>query len=173
MILTHDKDLHSRLQDLSGTFAGLMDLYERNYIGVRRLIPVMPPAGTSLQSRVPGGLPLHVSILERFPYTTELALTYYFLRDERYRVAEPDLRIKVYNDARQAEVVAAHLRRWPEFDAHKDLFPEAKGTQLRVRWRVNRFLCKWLNYCLHQGHRFEETFPQETGSTRIRGFPMG
>ena len=141
-------------QDLSGTFAGLMDLYERNYIGVRRLVPHMPPAQTTLQSHVPGGLTLHMEVLERFPYTTELALTYYFAR-HNHMVAEPDIRIRVYTDARLAEVVSAHLRHWPAFDAcRQDGFKDRQ--QLRFRWQVNRFLCKWLSYCLHQGHHFRE-----------------
>ena len=154
MIVIHHYDSYlGSHQELCGTFAGLMDLYERNYIGIRRLIPTMPPAGTSLVSHVPDGLSLHLNVLERFPYTTELTLTYHFRKQQR-RLAEPDLRIRVYTDARQAEVVAAHLRRWPEFSAQQAK-GTVDGTQLRVRWRVNRFLYKWLSYCSHQGHRFD------------------
>ncbi|HXH04784.1 MAG TPA: DUF1249 domain-containing protein [Candidatus Competibacteraceae bacterium] len=135
--------------DLAGTFAGLMDLYERNYIGIRRLVPELPAAGVQRVSRVAGGLDLHLTVLERFPYTSELHLTYHFLRDG-VAVAEPDLRLRVYTDARLAEVMSAHLRHWPAFETldHADL------SQLHARWHVNRFLFKWLNYCLHQGHRF-------------------
>ncbi|MDX1654149.1 MAG: DUF1249 domain-containing protein [Candidatus Competibacteraceae bacterium] len=135
--------------DLSGTFAGLMDLYERNYIGIRRLVPVIPPAGVCLISRVSGGLDLHLSVLERFPYTSELELTYHFQRQGQ-RLAEPQLRLRVYHDARLAEVMSAHLRHWPAFQAEGS---EAY-SQLYARWHVNRFLYKWLSYCLHQGHLF-------------------
>jgi uncharacterized protein YqiB (DUF1249 family) len=155
MILTSHHDPHSSLQDLSGTFAGLMDLYERNYIGIRRLVPRMPAAGTSLISQVPGGLSLYLDVIERFPYTTELVLTYHFFRDG-YVLTEPNLRIRVYQDARLAEVMSAHLRHWPEFEATEGGWNK---TRLRSRWHVNRFLYKWLSYCLHQGHRFEETVP--------------
>jgi uncharacterized protein YqiB (DUF1249 family) len=155
MILTRN---HSALASLSiqpGSFAGLMDLYERNYIGIRRLIPLMPPVGSRLASPVPGGLTLHLEVLERFRYTTELSLTYHFTKAND-TVAEPDLRIRVYHDARLAEVVAAQLRRGPGFSSEAD---GASQTQLAVRWHINRFLYKWLNYCLHQGHRFE-TLPR-------------
>jgi uncharacterized protein YqiB (DUF1249 family) len=150
IILRRDNDLYRDQKDLAGTFAGLMDLYERNYIGVRRLIPTMPAAGTALQSCPPGALTLHLEVIDRFPYTTELALTYYFVKSGRV-TAEPELRIRVYNDARQAEVLAAHLRRWPAVT-----LPGSDGnvTGLHTRWRINRFLYKWLSYCLHQGHRF-------------------
>lgn len=153
MIVTHNKDICLGFQDLSGTFAGLMDLYERNYIGIRRLVPGMPEARTSLISHVPEGLSLHLDVIERFRYTTELSLTYHFVRDNDI-AAEPGLRIRIYHDARLAEVMAAHLRHWPEFKA-----ADEGGTHLhlRSRWHVNRFLYKWLNYCLHQGHCFNTT----------------
>jgi len=152
MILLHDYDCRSRLQDWPGTFASLMDLYERNYIGIRRLIPVMPPVNACWVSRVPNGLPLHLEINERFRYTTELSLTYHFFREGGV-VVEPDLRIRVYHDARLAEVMTAHLRSLPGFKTAE----ESTGAQLRYRWHVNRFLFKWLNYSLHQGHRFAES----------------
>lgn len=142
-------------QDLAGTFAGLMDLYERNYISIRRLVPVVPPANTGLVSQAPGGLDLHLQVIERFRYTTELSLTYYFVRPEG-RIPEPDLCLRIYHDARLAEVMSGRLRHWPAFE----MAEEAVGLQhLRARWRVNRFLYKWLGYCLHQGHRFPNRLP--------------
>lgn len=140
-------DNHLRGADLSGTFAGLMDLYERNYIGLRRLVPRLPSDYTAHRSRVPGGLDLYMQLLKRHRYTSDLRLTYFFDKLERSR-AQPDLHVRIYHDARQAEVTSAHLRHWPEFEAEQ-------CTGLRNRWRANRFLWKWLNYCLHQGHRFE------------------
>ncbi len=140
-------DNHLRSADLAGTFAGLMDLYERNYIGLRRLIPRLPVDAGSHTSTVSCGLDLHVRLLERHRYTSDLRLTYFFARSDGAQ-AEPDLLVRIYHDARQAEVMSAHLRHWPEFEAER-------CTELRSRWRANRFLWKWLNYCLHQGHRFE------------------
>jgi uncharacterized protein YqiB (DUF1249 family) len=151
MILTRYDHARADLQALPGTFAGLMDLYEQNYIGIRRLVPVMPPVGVHLVSQVPGGLSLHLEVLERFRYTTELALTYHFVKQHKGFIAEPNLLMRVYHDARLAEVMAAHLRRRPVFQADLE---NTKNTQLRSRWHVNRFLYKWLNYCLHQGYCF-------------------
>lgn len=150
MFVIHHDPARLGLQALPETFAGLMDLYERNYIGIRRLIPTVPPTRTRLVSAAPDSLSLHLEIIERFRYTTELSLTYYFPRNTGL-IAEPDLRIRIYHDARLAEVTAAHLRRWPEFQIGEEA---ASRTHLRARWHVNRFLYKWLNYCLHQGHRF-------------------
>jgi uncharacterized protein YqiB (DUF1249 family) len=154
LMLTDGNSLRSL--DQSDTFAGLMDLYERNYIGLRRLIPLMPRDRRPLRSRVPGGLDLHLQLLEWHRYTTDLTLTYLFERSNGLR-AEPDLQIRIYHDARQAEVMSAHLRHWPEFAAE-----HCPG--LHARWRANRFLWKWLNYCLYQGHCFDVTAPVPTGA---------
>ena len=150
MIITRRDPAPAGLQILPGTFAGLMDLYERNYIGIRRLIPVMPKAHTRQVSRIPGGLNLHLEVLERFRYTTELSLTYHFYKTTDV-VAEPDLHIRVYHDARLAEVMSAQLRHGPGFQIDDE---GGHPTQLSTRWHINRFLYKWLSYCLHQGHRF-------------------
>jgi hypothetical protein len=140
--------------DSSGTFAALMDLYERNYINMRRLLPVVPPARVRCLSRVAGGLDLHLHIIERCRYTSELTLTYQFGQNDGTIIAEPNLRIRVYHDARQAEVMAAHPRHHPAFATDILTYHRADGAQIVTRWRINRFLYKWLSYCLRQGHRF-------------------
>jgi len=138
----------SRTRAAHGTFAGLMDLYERNYILVRRLIPTLPGDHSARVSRVAGGLDLHLSLVELHRYTTDFRLTYRFNRGDGDHL-EPDLHIRVYHDARVAEVLAAHLRRSPAFRFKSD-----GPVDLNARWRVNRFLFKWLGYSLHQGHAF-------------------
>jgi uncharacterized protein YqiB (DUF1249 family) len=143
--------LSSYLENSPRSFAGLMDLYESNYIGIRRLVPAMPQSRVCKVSRIGGALTLYLEVIERFRYTTELSLTYRFCK-ATVTVAEPDLRIKVYHDARLAEVMSAHLRNWPIYRTNDE---EGK-TQLASRWHVNRFLYKWLNYCLYQGHRFDD-----------------
>ena len=140
--------------DPPGSFAALMDLYERNYIHIRRLLPVMPPVRVDRVSRVAGGLDLHLRVIERCRYTSELILTYQFGRHHGVILTEPNLRIRVYHDARQAEVMAADLRHHSAFATDRLAFHRTDSPQLYTRWRINRFLDKWLNYCLRQGHRF-------------------
>ena len=60
-------------------------------------------------------------------------------------VAKPELQ----DGSVLIEVRAASLRHGPHFDGHDE-------TTVAGRWRANRFLYKWLRYCLHQGHRFED-----------------
>lgn len=148
MLLTL-KDNRSGVLAPAGSFAALMDLYERNYMLVRRLVPEIPAAGVREISRIGDGLDLHLSIQARHSYTSDFYLTYRFRRTAG-PADEPALQVRVYHDARAAEVMGAHLRNWPVFNQH-----DAHGhPDLAERWRVNRFLYKWLGYCLHQGHHF-------------------
>ncbi len=154
MILLRSPQTELRAHDTPGNFAALMDLYERNYINLRRLLPIMPPALAARVSRVAGSLDLHLRVLERSRYTSDLTLTYQFRQNDGTSTAEPDLRIRIYHDARMAEVMAAHLRHRATFATGFHPRPQADGAHLHARWRTNRFLFKWLAYCLRQGHRF-------------------
>lgn len=153
MILLRPPQTGLLAHDTPGSFAALMDLYERNYINLRRLLPVMPPASTACVSRVVGGLDLYLRICERSRYTSDLVLSYQFCQDDGTITAEPNLHIRIYHDARMAEVMAAHLRHRATFAAGFYPSPQADGAHLYARWQTNRFLFKWLAYCLRQGHR--------------------
>lgn len=125
------------------SFAGLMELYEHNYIRLRNMAPDLNVADEMI-STVPRHQDLFLSITERCKYTTMLRLTYQFEEDGQ-PLFEPDLHLKVYHDARVVEVQQFHSRtRGPLFIA--DLIEQ--------KWMMNRFLYKWLGYCQHQGHYF-------------------
>ena len=59
------------------SFAGLMELYEQNYLRLRNLAPDLKVADEMISS-VPGHQDLYLSITQRCPYTTMLRLTYRF-----------------------------------------------------------------------------------------------
>ena len=128
-------------------FVHLMDLYENNYMRLRRLIPDITRLSDSAVSHLPGCLSLHVSILERSKFTTTLCLTYYFDEGE-LRIAEPALTIRIYHDANQLEVLTGHLQHGRQ---HYDHIPE---KAIKIKWKLNHFLYKWLGYCLYLGHHF-------------------
>ncbi|RUQ38111.1 MAG: DUF1249 domain-containing protein [Candidatus Competibacteraceae bacterium] len=158
MILTRHPRLGFLSQEAPGSFAALMDLYERNYIDMRRLLPDMPPPATALVSKVTGGLDLHLRVIECNRYTSDLNLTYRFREQNGAILNEPDLHVRIYHDARQAEVMAAQLRHYAvAFSAEADAGCSTNPARLRHRWQINRFLYKWLTYCLRQGHRFSDS----------------
>ncbi len=133
----------------SGRFSSLMDLYEQNYMLMRLLAPDLKQMGHgAFVSTAPGTLTLELSELEHSRYTSTFKLTYRFSgngargRNER----EPDLSIRLYHDARSCEVMSG-------------LLPEGRVEVRRTRdleegRRLNRFLNRWLSYCLRQGHQF-------------------
>ena len=133
-----------------GSFVSLMSLYESNYIRLAWLVPDLEKAQDVQISVVAGDCPLHLAIQERSRYTTTLRLTYMF-EDADGPLADPDLLIRVYRDARLAEVQAC--ARW-----HRHAMLESLRSQLARdlgdRWLRNVMLNKWLDYCVERGHRF-------------------
>jgi uncharacterized protein YqiB (DUF1249 family) len=132
------------------TFAGLMELYECNYIRLRNLVPDLDALPVVAVSRVAGALDLHLRILERCKFTTTLNLTYHF-HDEQGLFPAPDLRVRIYHDAQVGEVIACGRRRGVRHARYNRMH---NNYSLEEKWRMNRFLQKWLGYCLMQGHRF-------------------
>lgn len=132
------------------SFADLMEMYEANYIRLRLLCGNINRLPDEVVSHVPGSVSVQLKTMERSRHTTTIMLTYLFENDcDTSR--RPDLMVRVYHDARQAEVVSrrcnitgASLRPW-----EKEV-----DSVLLCRWRLNRFLYKWGGYLYHQGHSF-------------------
>lgn len=137
--------------DSQCSFAALMELYENNYIFMRRLLPDPDRSGDAVVSRVDGTPDLHLEVRERCPYTTSLRLTHFFDEGSEPEVT-PNLEVRIYHDARVAEVLPSSCIRG--FRYWQDSEPPEAGT-LAWRWEVNRFLNRWLRYCLGEGHAFE------------------
>ncbi|HIO92632.1 MAG TPA: DUF1249 domain-containing protein [Leucothrix mucor] len=144
-----EKQKKSTFSPRPQSFSGLMEMYEANYIRLRLLcgdIRTLPDESVSILSA--GGIPVQLKILERSSHTTILLLTYLF-DDENKR---PDLKVQVYHDSRQADVISRSCR-----FSQKNIRAWEKGADsiLLCRWRLNRFLFKWVNYLHRQGHHFK------------------
>jgi uncharacterized protein YqiB (DUF1249 family) len=128
--------------------ARLMELYESNYLLIRLLVPglALLEQGDQHVSAVPGCVDLLLEVLEKEKYTTTLRLTYLFDDASRDRVEEPDLTIRIYHDARTAEAMSGLI--------HGRRHEQRRTRDLDDGWVLNRFLYKWIRYCLHRGHRF-------------------
>lgn len=132
------------------SFAGLMTLYEANYVRLAQLVGAPERLPDHGRSTAREDLPLHFTVLERCRYTTALHLTYWFPRGVG-AVADPDLVVRVYHDARLAEACSCSPRHH-----HRALTPYAReaASELDRRWLMNVMLAKWLEYCIEQEHRF-------------------
>ena len=128
----------------------LMELYELNYIQLRRLVPDIHSIRDHSVSRARGALNLYLTVRERSKYTTTIHLSYQ-VNDKDGACPAPDLVVRMYHDAQVAEVISRGHRRGhrdPDYDRFRHDYP------VSTKWQVNRFLHKWLGYCLHQGHAF-------------------
>jgi hypothetical protein len=133
-----------------GGYASLMDLYENNYLRLKKLLPQLESFAGEAVSHVDGCLDLHVALLDSSRYTSSYRLTYYFPADTKNTMlAEPDLTLRVYHDAALVEVLAGHLQHGRVRLNH------LPADSLRLKWKMNRFLYRWLGYCLYLGHHFQ------------------
>ncbi len=128
-------------------FVSLMDMYEDNYIKLRKLIPDLAAINKSAVSEVEAHMKLHLKIIERSKFTTTLILSYCFSANSVLRM-EPDLKIRIYHDAGLAEAMSGKLHHG------RLVLDNLPSDALRQKWQLNRFLSKWLKYCLRQKHGF-------------------
>jgi uncharacterized protein YqiB (DUF1249 family) len=140
----------------------LQDLQTEIFRQLQLLIPDQVAHYDSFQSKVSGSPVLRMDILERHPYTHFLRLTYEFENGEDREIA-PDAHIRIYNDARLAEVTAFN----PDQGFTRLAHPYFPQQHLLMRsWRQNQALDKWLGYLLHQGHGINSMQP---ANDRING----
>jgi uncharacterized protein YqiB (DUF1249 family) len=156
--LTHRRRFHE-----GPDLAALIALYESNYVRLLQLAPELESMQGSFRSRVAGALDLYLSVDERFKYTTSLLLTYRFGGTEEI-VLEPRARINVYHDVRAAEVVSHYRRRRTR---GIEAWRRGHMPEVQRRWRMNRFLNKWLRFCTHQGHLFLACTASRVGDPRL------
>ncbi len=141
------------------SLGALMALYEGNFNKLAGLSPLMLPERlaspcTAVSTSV-HDLDLHLSVDAGTRYTLDLRLSYRF-DDPGGCVADPDLRLRVYLDARMVEVLG-----WinaPRHETLRQLMKHSSG-ELDRRWSKNIMLGKWLDYLYEMGHRFRSSPP--------------
>lgn len=90
---------------------------------------------------------VEIRVEERFAYTTTLRV------EQRYQdsfwVQMPALQVRLYHDARMAEVVCRHKRRQLQ---GRYSYPNDQMHQPDEKQQLNTYLSEWLNQCLAHGH---------------------
>lgn len=132
---------------------------EANYARLARLLP-----DCELHSRTfgLGNAEMSIEVVERCPYTTTLEIC------QRPQTASPQLlaatalfskiaarlTVRVYHDARLAEVIAFASRRrvLPRYE-----YPNEAMHQPDEKSQWNRFLGEWLSHCLRHGFDLRES----------------
>ena len=128
--------------------ARLQKVQEENYRQLQLLIPEQISVHDTFRSKLPSSPLLRMHILERHAYTLFIRMSYDFEGGAEPRFT-PDAHIRLYEDARLAEVTAFDPGQGFRRSAH----PWYPPSSLMARsWRENRALDKWLSYLLNQGH---------------------
>jgi uncharacterized protein YqiB (DUF1249 family) len=131
------------------SFSGLMVLYESNYLKLMNLTGDLDPGSSVWISRITGDNDLHVERVLAEPYTTTLRMTYWLRGPDGDAVRDPDLTVRIYHDAAQAEALKCRMQH------HHRLLRElaaSHASELSRRWQRNMMLNKWLDYLLDTGH---------------------
>jgi uncharacterized protein YqiB (DUF1249 family) len=127
-----------------------MSLYESNYLRLTELAGNLQALSDVSVSRVADDCDLRLTVTERSPYTVSFDLTYLFEQADGL-TTYPDMRVRVYHDARLVEA-----QEWASQHEHEGL-RRLRGMaerELDQRWARNTMLNKWLEYCIDRGHGF-------------------
>ena len=138
--------------------AGQMAECEANYARIMQLLPDMEHVdrrhfGVELAGSAP--LQFQIVVTERCKYTTMIDISQLpanaghgqpWLQSED---ATPFFSLRVYHDARMAEVIAynRHQRLHPSYD-----YPNDNMYHRDEKAQLNTFLGEWLSHCLKYGH---------------------
>ncbi len=100
-----------------------------------------------------------LKVLERTPYTTLVEISQQKAEPSTCRwLHVPDIKVRVYHDAKVAEVVdCAGLRR----PGPRCSYPNRQMHQQDEKAQWNRFLGEWLGQCIHHGYCAESRFEIE------------
>lgn len=129
----------------------LMWVFEANYDRLMELIPRLDAVHGVARSGTERRLELHLRVLDRSRYTTTISLTHY-LRVDGGLIPDPHMHIRLYHDAKVAEVIACQHHSRFNYDYS---YPNPNMHQRHEKRRVNEFLAEWLTYCIAKGYRFE------------------
>ena len=157
-----------RAQDLPSfsRLSWLMGLYGENYQRMSRLLDMQALQAGSYLSRCENGLDLVVDVLGVHAYTLELRLSYR-MNDPVTGQPDPSAYVRIYRDARQAEVTHCYIgRHWQDA---LGLHPSPK-VMFGHRLRMNSFLNKWLEYLVGQGHAPHTLVPREAADEPFVAF---
>ncbi|SEA00565.1 DUF1249 domain-containing protein [Alkalimonas amylolytica] len=127
-----------------------LSLCERNFAQLSPLLPAEHAVGERQLIGLDDTSYFRLEVLEVCPYTTVLRIVP--LQQSDWPVPQPAFDVRLYHDARLAEVISCHGRRG--LKAVYD-YPNTEMLQPDEKRQVNRLLSDWLRLCRQQGFRAE------------------
>lgn len=127
---------------------------EANYLRLSKLMPLADESQREFaMTRAEQPWHTRIQILERSRFTTTVQMSQKRADGQAGEwLRTPKLTVRLYHDARLAEVLAweRHRRLQPRYD-----YPNQGMYQQDEKAQLNRFLGEWLGLCLEQGHSLE------------------
>lgn len=122
---------------------------EANYVRLRKLMPGSGDSWRLALGEERGEREIRIQVEERARYTTTVKVAQVagsLPTSDWLRL--PRLTVRLYHDARMAEVLAweGHRRIKPRYE-----YPNSAMYHSDEKFQFNRFLSEWLSLCLSQG----------------------
>lgn len=127
-----------------------LSLCERNFAQLSPLLPAVLEVGEGQLIGLDDSSYFRLEVLEVCPYTTVLRIVP--LEDTGWPALQPAFDVRLYHDARLAEVISCHGHRG--LKAVYD-YPNTEMLQPDEKRQANRLLSDWLRLCRQQGFRPE------------------
>ncbi len=131
----------------------LEKICESNYRKLLLLIPELHSFHTHAIGMTAKNPDLHLEVIDRSKHTMTIELSHCFNHNLEDFI-EPAVKIRIYFDAQQAEVLRDHARH----DVFKVYKYPSQSIEIRdYKWKLNYFLQKWLDHCLKMQYHFSES----------------
>jgi uncharacterized protein YqiB (DUF1249 family) len=132
----------------------LEQICESNFQKLFQLIPCLLTCKEKASGFAENNSFLHLDVIERSPYTITIELSHSFSKSGA-ELLEPAVKIRIYLDAKLAEVLSDHVRA-PVMQIYKNA--SCSREIMNYKWRLNYFLQKWLDHCLKKNYCFTHQF---------------
>jgi uncharacterized protein YqiB (DUF1249 family) len=129
---------------------------DANYMRLMKLMPNLAESDCRSFSLTSGLIDssVHFEVIERCKYTTVVrVIQETCAHPQRIKVPEAEFAVRMYHDAKSAEVIESQSERL--FEAVYD-YPNPKMRQRDEKVQINRFLGEFLAACLKYGVSSEE-----------------
>jgi len=126
-----------------------MNILEKNYQKLFQLIPTLLEINTAAKLTADGYMSLNLDILNRESKKLIIALSHYYKHPSGDMIADPDMTISVYIEAKMVEVLA-----YQDCFGYRRVYCDDMTTfSPSTKKELNSFLGQWLTNLLNQGHK--------------------
>ncbi len=131
----------------------LEQICDSNFRKIFQLIPDLLAFEENARGFAVNNSTLYLEVIERTPYTMTVELSHCFNKNPD-GFLEPAVKIRIYLDAKLAEVLSDHARA-----AVSEVYRDSSRSCeiMNYKWRLNYFLQKWLDHCLKKDYQFTNT----------------